>query len=127
MAKYTDIDLNFTKNELTNDVNLKYDVNAINQSIKNILLTTQGERPFDYNFGGNAYNLVYNQPSLLQLELLKTSMAASLSLNEPRINLENIDIIKNDEMSFWEIKVSYSLVTDPEILKDLTIKIGSDK
>jgi hypothetical protein len=34
MAKYTDIDLNFTKNELTNDVNLKYDLNAISQSYK---------------------------------------------------------------------------------------------
>jgi phage baseplate assembly protein W len=127
MAKYTDIDLNFTKNELTNDVSLKYDVNAVNQSIKNIILTTQGERPFDPNFGGNAYNLLFNQPSNLELELFRISLSASLSLNEPRINLENIDIIKNDEDSFWEIKVSYSLVTDPEVLKDLTVKIGSDK
>lgn len=127
MAKYTDIDFNFTKNDLTNDVNIKYDLAAISQSIKNIILTTKKEKLFDPNFGCNAYNLVYNNPSSLDLEVLKIDIAANLSQNEPRANIENIDIIKNSEELFWEIKVSYSLVLDPQQTRDVTVKIGSDK
>lgn len=127
MAKYTDIDFDFIKNDLTNDVNLKYDLAAISQSIKNILLTTKGEKPFDPNFGGNAYSLLYNNPTELDLAIFKQDIAASLSLNEPRANIENIDIIKDMEQMTWEIKVFYSLVSDPEQTRDITIKIGSDK
>lgn len=127
MAKYRDIDFDFIKNDLTNDVNVKFDTAAVSQSIKNILLTTKGEKPFDPGFGGDAYSLLYNEPTNLDLAILKQSLAASISVKEPRANIENIDIIKNIETSSWEIKVSYSLVLDPEQTRDVTVKIGSDK
>lgn len=127
MAKYTDIDFDFIKNELTNDVNVKYDLAAISQSIKNIVLTTKGEKPFDPNFGCNAYNLLYNNPTGLDLAVLKQDIAAGISINEPRANIENIDIIKDSDRLSWEIKISYSLVLDPEQTRDVTVKIGSDK
>ena len=62
-TKFTDIDFLLTKNDLTNDVNVKYDGNAISQSIKNIILTTQKEKLFSQYFGGNAYDLVFNSLS----------------------------------------------------------------
>jgi hypothetical protein len=46
---YTDIDVNLTKNVQSNDISLKYDVNAIAQSIKNIILTNKTEKIFKKN------------------------------------------------------------------------------
>jgi len=47
MAKYTDIDLSFSKNPVTNDVSILSDVASVKAAIKNLVLTDLGERPSD--------------------------------------------------------------------------------
>ena len=39
MAKYRDIDLNFTRNPVTNDVSIIEDANAVKAAVRNIVLT----------------------------------------------------------------------------------------
>ena len=46
MAVYSDISLSFSKHPVTNDVGKITDVNAITNSMRNILTTRLGERPF---------------------------------------------------------------------------------
>jgi len=105
-TRFTDIDFLLTKNDLTNDVNVKYNANAISQSIKNIILTTQKEKLFSQFFGGNAYDLVFNSPSLLDLASKRSLFAAAIRSNEPRVNVQSIDITDSGE-GRWLIKVSY--------------------
>jgi len=105
-TRFTDIDFLLTKNDLTNDVNIKYNGNAIAQSIKNIILTTQKEKLFSQFFGGNAYDLVFNSPSLLDLASKRSFFAAAIRNNEPRVNVQSIDITDSGE-GRWVIKVLY--------------------
>ena len=105
-TRFTDIDFLLTKNDLTNDVNIKYNGNAIAQSIKNIILTTQKEKLFSQFFGGNAYDLVFNSPSHLDLASKRSFFAAAIRNNEPRVNVQSIDITDSGE-GRWVIKVLY--------------------
>jgi len=63
--QYTDIDINFNKNQFTNDVSVKLNDNAIRQSVMNIILTRQGERPFDPRFGVGLHQLLFENISPL--------------------------------------------------------------
>jgi phage baseplate assembly protein W len=105
-TRFTDIDFLLTKNDLTNDVNIKYNANAISQSIKNIILTTQKEKLFSQFFGGNAYDLVFNSPSPLDLASKRSLFAAAIRNNEPRVNVQSIDITDSGE-GRWLINVLY--------------------
>ena len=105
-TRFTDIDFLLTKNDLTNDVNVKYDGNAISQSIKNIILTTQKEKLFSQFFGGNAYDLVFNSPSPLDLASKRAFFVAALKNNEPRVNVQSINIVDSGE-GRWLVTVSY--------------------
>jgi phage baseplate assembly protein W len=105
-TRFTDIDFLLTKNDLTNDVNVKYDGNAISQSIKNIILTTQKEKLFSQSFGGNAYDLVFNSPSPLDLASKRAFFVAALKNNEPRVNVQSINIVDSGE-GRWLVTVSY--------------------
>ena len=125
MAKYSDIDLLFTKNEITNDVNLKYDNFAIVQSIKNIVSTTKGEKIFNSNFGGDLYNLQFNDLTPLQLEAVKGQMRANLDVYEPRATIQNIDIV-NSLDGYWNVTITYSLVYNQSQLRDVQIKVGTN-
>ena len=105
-TRFTDIDFLLTKNDLTNDVNIKYDANAISQSIKNIILTTQKEKLFSQFFGGNAYDLVLSSPSPLDIASKRSLFEAAIRNNEPRVNVQSINITDSGEGG-WLIKVLY--------------------
>jgi len=126
MAKYTDIDLYLSKNEITNDINLKIDIAAISQSIKNIVLTTKGEKLFDSNFGGGAYDMVYEPLSNLRLRLKESELKAILALYEPRASIQDINITDSG-LGYWEIKITYAPVYDQSVTRDITLTVGNDK
>jgi len=125
MAKYTDIDLYLTKNEITNDINIKYDIAAISQSIKNIILTTKGEKPFAPTFGGNLYDMVYNDISPIELRLKEQELRATIQLNEPRAVIQTLNITDSGTGS-WVIEIVYSPVYNQSVTRDLTITVGND-
>lgn len=126
MAKYTDIDLYLSKNEITNDINLKLDIAAISQSIKNIVLTTKGEKLFDSNFGGGVYDMVYESLSPLRLRLKESELKAVLTIYEPRASIEDINITDSG-LGYWEIKITYAPVYDQSVTRDITLTVGNDK
>ena len=53
MARFVDLDLDFTLNPITKDVSLKFNDEAVKRSIRNIVLTNTGEKPYIPEFGGN--------------------------------------------------------------------------
>ena len=57
-TSYTDIDLTFT-NKASGDIFKKTDAAAVKQSIKNLLMTNNGEKPFNYFFGGNLNDYLF--------------------------------------------------------------------
>ena len=54
---YKDLDLSFTPHPGTGDVGMKFDINSVKQSLRILLLTSNGERPFNYILGSPIYNV----------------------------------------------------------------------
>ena len=121
-TKYTDIDFLLTKNDLTNDVNVKYDGNAILQSIKNIILTTQKEKLFSQYFGGNAYDLVFNSLSYVEIADKQLFLESAIKNNEPRVNVQSINIVYSEEGS-WVISVLYNQKNSNNLAQNVTVII----
>lgn len=126
MPKYTDIDLYLTKNELTGNADFKYDLAAISQSIKNIVLTNKREKLFDTGFGGNAYDLLYNQLSSLELAQKSSELASVIQLYEPRAIVNELNIT-DSQLGYWTITIRYSPVYDQSVTKDIVLTVGNDK
>ena len=56
--EYSDIDLSFLKSA-SGDVFKKTSAAAVKQSVKNLLMTNWGEKPFRPVFGGNLNDLLF--------------------------------------------------------------------
>ena len=121
-TRFTDIDFLLTKNDLTNDVNVKYDGNAISQSIKNIILTTQKEKLFSQFFGGNAYDLVFDSPSDLDLRIKESFLAAAITNDEPRVDIQSINIVDSGE-GRWLISVLYNQTNSNNLTQNVIVTI----
>ena len=94
---FKDINLSFKRHPVTNDVLTVSNEDAIKRSVKNIIFTILGEKPFEPNFGS-----VINQ-SLFDL---------NTSLNEIRISDEIQQSLLNYEPRIDNVEVTASIYPD---------------
>ena len=94
---FKDINLSFKRHPVTNDVLTVSDEDAIKRSVKNIIFTILGEKPFEPNFGS-----VINQ-SLFDL---------NTSLNEIRVSDEIQQSLLNYEPRIDNVVVTTSIYPD---------------
>ena len=67
---YKDLDLDFGRNIVTNDVNKLTDVESVKRSVRNLINTNHFERPFHPEIGGNVRALLFeNMTPLTALNL----------------------------------------------------------
>lgn len=89
---YADLPFIVSKNPFTNDINLVKDVSAIKQSLKNIVMTIRGERPFNVLFGGNPRNFLFDTLDILIIDECKKLIVNSIASFETRVEIQDIGI-----------------------------------
>jgi phage baseplate assembly protein W len=89
---YSDIPFIMTKNPFTGDLNLVKDIYAIKQAIKNIVMTINGEKPFNYKFGGNPINFLFDVLELMTMVECKNLISNAIATYEQRVLLKDIGI-----------------------------------
>ena len=94
---FKDINLSFKRHPVTNDVVTIRDEDAIKRSVKNIIFTILGEKPFEPEFGSVINNSLFE---------LNTSM------NEMRVSDEIKQSLINYEPRIQDIKVTTSIYPD---------------
>jgi len=116
---YSDLNFFISKNQFTNDFAIRKDQNAIKQSIKNIVLTAIGERPFDKTFGTTVYNSLFELPYLIEFYCDETIRLA-INKYEPRIKIEDITYTTDEQ----EVVISISYyITSLNIKETITINL----
>lgn len=119
---YSDLPFFITRNAFTNDLNVIRDLTVIRQSLKNIILTSNGERAFNYNFGGNIYNYLFENFTIdLRLEL-QTKIAMNIRLYEPRVNINDIVIQENLSDGGLDVKIDFG-IKGTEVLDSLVVTL----
>lgn len=109
MAVYKDPGFEFEKTSQTG-INQKEDIDSINQSIRNILFTIQGEVPFDPLFGSGIHHLIFEKMSPVTEHLLKDEILTALENHEPRIEINNIELIPDYDNNLYELDLEYKVI-----------------
>ena len=87
---FKDINLSFKRHPVTNDVVVIRDEDAIKRSVKNIIFTILGEKPFEPDFGSVMNQSLFDLNTNLSEIRVSDEIKASLDNYEPRI--DNIDV-----------------------------------
>ena len=86
---FKDINLSFKRHPVTNDVLTIRDEDAIKRSVKNIIFTILGEKPFQPNFGSVINESLFDLSTNLNEVRVTDEITTALVNYEPRIS--NID------------------------------------
>ena len=116
---YKDLDLDFGRNTVTNDVNKLTDVESVKRSVRNLINTNHFERPFHPEIGGNIRALLFELMTPLTALNLQRKVEEVLKNFEPRANVTQIladpDIEKNGyrlEIKFYVIGIQNPIVVE---------------
>lgn len=93
--QYVDIDLKLNLNPVTKDITRKKDISALNQSLRNLLLTNFFDRKFNPQFGGNLYKNLFEPADPISLINMSKDIRDILERNEKRIIVLDVSV-END-------------------------------
>ena len=107
---FLDISASWQNNPLSNDLIGLKNENAIARSVRNLILTTQGERPFQPVLGSNVNNLLFENMDKLTAAALKDEIRNTIENYEPRVEIEEIIVDPNFENNEFNVTVQYYIV-----------------
>ena len=87
---FKDINLSFKRHPVTNDVLTISDEDAIKRSVRHIVFTILGEKPFDPNFGSVISDSLFELDTSLNQIRISDEITQSLLSYEPRIS--NVEV-----------------------------------
>ena len=107
---YKDLDLDFGRNRITNDVNKLTDVEAVKRSVRNLINTNHYERPFHPEIGSDVRALLFENMTPLTALNLERKVAEVLVNFEPRASIESIVAAPDIDANRYHLQISFYVV-----------------
>jgi len=117
---YADFTNNLDLNLLTGYLAKTTNENAIKNSIKNLILTGNGERFFDSTIGSKMATLLFEPIDAVTAELVRSTIKETIENHEPRANIVDIVVQANAENNSYYVKVIFKIINIPE---DITLDL----
>ena len=111
--KFRDIDLDFTRNAVTNDVNIVEDVIAVKRSVRNLIQTNFYERPFNPELGCGIRELLFEPFTPITKLFLQRKIEEVLINYEPRVNLTSVNVDDDQDGNRLVVDVNFYVVGIP--------------
>ena len=116
-VKYKDIDLDFGRNPVTNDVNKLTDVEAVKRSVRNLINTSHFERPFHPELGSSIRAMLFEPITPMTALMLQRRVQEVLVNFEPRIRLVQIVANPNIDSNAYDMRIYFYVVGSNELIE----------
>ena len=110
---FKDINLSFKRHPVTNDVVAIRNEDAIKRSVKNIVFTILGEKPFDPTFGSVMNDSLFELSTNLNEVRITDEIKTSLALYEPRIGNVSATVSIYPDSNEMNATVQYDIIGIP--------------
>lgn len=107
---FKDLSMSFKFNPLSGDLITLKNENAIARAVRNIILTTPGEKFFDPDFGSNINEILFENVSEITADSIKEEIENSLQNYEPRVEIIEVNVNPNYNSNNFDVIISYRIV-----------------
>ena len=107
---FRDISASFKINPLNDDLVPLKNEQAIARSIRNIVFTIPGEKPFQPDFGSNISSLLFESIDEVTAVNIKDEIRESIEIYEPRVILRDVAVFPDYDNNNFEATVVYEIV-----------------
>ena len=107
---FKDLSASFENNPQNNDLIGLRNENAIARSVRNLVQTIQGERPFQPVLGSNVQNLLFDNMDKLTASAIKQEIINTIENYEPRVEMGEVTVEPNYDNNEFQVSVQYYIV-----------------
>ena len=107
---FKDLSMSFKFNPLSGDLIALKNENAIARAVRNIVLTTPGEKLFDPDFGSSVSEILFENVDDITAVSIQDEIRNCLNNYEPRVDLINVDVDPNFDENQFDVKITYRIV-----------------
>ena len=107
---FKDISMTFQSNPLTRDLIVLKNENAIARSVKNIVFTVPGEKPFNPTFGSRITDSLFENIDDITASQIETELRDSIGRFEPRVSLTSVDVNPNIDGNGFDVLLVYDII-----------------
>ena len=111
---YSDFLTSFSKTPVGNKLAKVVNERSINQSLKNIILKDFGERLFQPGIGSNISAMLFENNIESNLSTIEFYISQSISINEKRVNLIEVNIESGTSEHELVINILYNTINSPQ-------------
>ena len=118
---FKDINLSFKRHPVTNDVVAIRNEDAIKRSVRNIIFTILGEKPFSPNFGSVISESMFDLNTSLSEIKISDEITSSLLTYEPRIDNTIVNVTISPDTHEINCTVQYDIVGIPSPTQEVDV------
>ena len=107
---FKDLSVTFKKHPVTDDLVTVKDKAAIVQAITALLLTNKGERPLKPDLGCGIQQSLFEPLDYATGGLIRSQVVEVIKKYEPRIVLDNVEVIPDEQNNGYEVELFYTIV-----------------
>ena len=107
---FLDLSASFQTNPLSNDLIQLKNESAIARSVRNLVLTIQGERPFQPVLGTGVNNLLFDNMDKLTASSIRSELRTTIENYEPRVEINEILVEPDFERNAFHVTLQYFII-----------------
>ena len=107
---FKDLSASFQTSPLNNDLIALKNESAIARSVRNLVLTIQGERPFQPVLGTEVNNLLFDNMDKLTASAIRSELRTTIENYEPRVEINEIIVEADFERNAFDVTLQYFII-----------------
>ena len=107
---FKDISAVFEVNPLNDDLIVLKNSNAIARSIRNLIFTNRGDKPFNPFLGSRVNQMLFDPMDQISSVSLRSEIERTINSFEPRVNLDKVTVTPNYDENQYDIVIKYQVI-----------------
>ena len=106
---FKDISATFKVNPINDDLIAMKNENAIARSVRNLVVTIPGEKPFS-NIGSRVTDMLFENMDMITSNAIQDEIENTIRTYEPRVELQDVVVKPDFDSNQYNVTVNYIIV-----------------
>jgi len=124
---FKDISMSFKVNPISNDIIGVKNNTAIARSIRNLVLTTPGERFFNEDLGSRVSEVLFDNLDEISASSIRDEIEETIIKYEPRVDLKDVKVKPNYDSHEFDVTIIYDVIGIAALPQQLNFALQSTR
>lgn len=124
---FKDISLSFQINPLTRDIIAIKNETAIARSVRNLVETIPGERPFSPILGSRITRSLFENLDEISASSIQSEIENTINNYEPRVSLISVVVTPNYDEGSFDVVITYNIIGIDVLPQQLSFALQSNR